>query len=525
MVGSRRVLVGVATVVAMLAIGVPRAAAAIDWHSCSSAAHFQCGSLQVPLDYDSPNGPQISVGLIRRPATDQEHRLGSLVWNPGGPGGAGTVELPFAYDFVPPQARARFDIVSFDPRGIGETAQLQCFATQDEEDALLAQLPPAQFPDNPEETQRSIDVYSQFDRACAEHGGPIQDHMSTANTARDMDRLRAALGESRLNYYGPSYGSYLGTTYANLFPSRVGRIVLDGNVPPVEWNDAKAGATMNTFGRIQSPRGGETALKMMLSECGKVDTSRCAFSAGSPEATSTKYSTLLDRLRVQPVTLDDQTYTWSLTVASVASGIQFQNATPAIGVTGWKELADLLQSLWNASSSASASGTAPTSAQPLIERRGVGLAPRLDPELLEGTYGVLCSESPNPTDPTSYNAQGDQLTATQSPFGQLGRVWAWIGEPCAEWRGRDADRYTGPWNRFTSPYLLIGTLGDPNTAYVGTQRLAAEVPNSRILTESGGGHTAFFNKSDCIDGFVDSYLVTGTLPPAGTVCDQNQAPF
>jgi pimeloyl-ACP methyl ester carboxylesterase len=522
----RSALAGVATVAVLLAIGVP-SAGAVDWHACDGAPDFQCASIQVPLDYDSPNGPQISVAAVRHLATDPAHRIGSLFWNPGGPGGAGVTELPATYSLLPPQARARFDVVSFDPRGIGDSAQLQCFATPDEEDALLAQLPPAEFPVGPQEAQQEIDVFAQFDRACAQHGGAIQDHMSTANVARDMDRLRAAVGDAKLNYYGPSYGSYLGTTYANLFPSRVGRIVLDGNVPPVEWNDARAGRSLSTFARIQSPRGTETALQLMLSDCGQVDTSRCAFSAGTPQATADKYKTLLDRLRQRPVTVDGVTFTYSFTLLTSLGGLEFQNELPIEGGegTGWKAFAELLQTLWNASSSSSASATAPRAARPLItDRRVPRLSGAFGPELLEGTYGVLCGESPNPTDPGEYLGEGLRVNAQQSPSG-FGPLWVWTSEPCAQWQGRDADRYAGPWNRSTKPYLLVGTLGDSNTAYVATQRLAAEVPNARVLTETGGGHTANFNKSDCIDRNVDAFLVSGTLPPKGTVCDQNLPPF
>jgi len=164
-------------------------------------------------------------------------------------------------------------------------------------------------------------------------------------------------------------------------------------------------------------------------------------------------------------------------------------------------------------------------ARPLVARRPV---PRLSgafgPELLEGTYGVLCSESPNPSDPAAYSGEGLRVNAAQSPSG-FGALWVWTAEPCAQCQARAADRDTGPWTRSTKPYLLIGTLGDSNTAYVATQRLAAEVPNARVLTETGGGHTANFNKSDCIDRHVDAFLVSGTLPPKGTVCDQNLAPF
>ena len=238
----------------------------LGWQTCAPPAEgFQCATLQVPLDYGDPGVAPISLALIRHQATDPAHRVGSLLWNPGGPGGSGVAGLPELYSYFPAAVRARFDIVSFDPRGIGGSNQLRCFSSPDQENALLAQLPPAGFPVGQAQTQTEINVWAQFDQACAAHGGPIQDHMDTADVARDMDQIRAALGEAKLDYYGISYGTYLGDVYANLFPSHVGHFVLDGNVAPVQWNDAVGGsvrdvhpnpvATRERGGAADVPRG------------------------------------------------------------------------------------------------------------------------------------------------------------------------------------------------------------------------------------------------------------------------------
>jgi pimeloyl-ACP methyl ester carboxylesterase len=540
--------VTVASCFAASAVSGPAAQAAtptsaLSWHTCSDpaaqAGGFQCATLQVPLDYANASGPQISLALIRHRATNPDQRIGSLVWNPGGPGGSGVLGLPELYSYFPAALRARFDIVSFDPRGIGGSDQLQCFSSPDQEDALLGQLPPAQFPVGQAQTQTEISVWSQFDQACASNGGPIQDHMDTADVARDLDQIRAALGEAKLDYYGISYGTYLGDVYANMFPTRVGHLVLDGNVAPVQWNDPVGGAQNGTFIRIQSPLGTETALTTFLDDCGSVTAQACPFSAGTPSATTAKYRALLARLSVTPEVSDGQSYDAAYTTATVNGALDSVQPSSALSSPGWAGLAQLLQSLWSASDSpASASpqaSSASSDAMALGLHRselgavsGTGQAPAqssaFGPEITEGIYGVLCSDSPNPTNPQSYTAQSAQADATQSPDG-FGQTWGWFAEPCAQWQGRDSDRYTGPWNRSPVPLLLVGTLGDPDTAYNSTLNAAAALKNARVITETGGGHTALLNPSDCVNAATSAYLISGTLPAAGTVCNQNQAPF
>src|SRR3954468_8138940 len=204
----------------------------IAWAKCHGGP-FECGTLQVPLDYDQPSGATIGLGLTRLPATDPEHRIGSLLVNPGGAGGPGAAFIvgvgpePF-----PPDVRARYDLVGFDPRGINSSAALRCFGNDRQWAPFFL---PFAFPMNGDELEQRIAADHFLDDACARRGGAIAGHMATANVARDMDRLRAALGDARLHYYGVSYGSFLGDTYANMFPGRVGRLVIDGVLDPVAW--------------------------------------------------------------------------------------------------------------------------------------------------------------------------------------------------------------------------------------------------------------------------------------------------
>src|SRR5882672_4988712 len=199
----------------------------LSWTDCGG--NLQCTTARVPLDYDHPDRDSISLAVIRRPAGDPARRVGSLVFNPGGPGTSGLEFVRKALAFIPPELLARFDFVSFDPRGVGESTPVRCFASLAEQQAFFGSVPP--FPVGASEEQ----VFMDADRRCLKRNARLLPHVSTANVARDMDLLRQALGESRLTYLGASYGTYLGTTYANLFPDRVRALALDGAVDPVAY--------------------------------------------------------------------------------------------------------------------------------------------------------------------------------------------------------------------------------------------------------------------------------------------------
>jgi pimeloyl-ACP methyl ester carboxylesterase len=210
----------------------------LTWRPCASAseAGFQCATVRgVPLDYGDPSGATIELAAIRHRATGPAHRLGSLLFNPGGPGDAGTQDLPTWYGLFPAELRARFDIVSWDPRGIGDSTAVQCFPTMDAEGQFLANAPIG-FPVGAAETSAWIRTFAGFGRRCGKRNGNLLAHVSTADSARDLDLLRRVVRSPRLNYLGVSYGTLLGATYANLFPRRIRAMTLDGNVDPVAWS-------------------------------------------------------------------------------------------------------------------------------------------------------------------------------------------------------------------------------------------------------------------------------------------------
>ena len=265
----------------------------LDWGACPAAAEggastegFVCAVAAAPIDHGDPAAGTFELAVIKHPAGDPSARIGTLFWNPGGPGDAGTAYLPAAIGGFPEDVRGRFDIVSWDPRGMGgrTTPVVQCFDSAAEEAAFRAAHVGDSLPATPEALAADAAGRTAFNAACVDRAGDLLAHVSTADNARDLDLLRQAVGEERLSYYGTSYGTFLGATYANLFPDRVRAMVLDGAVDPDGWAGAgDAGAS--TFIRLGSDFGAEATVRAFMDACGAVDAAACAFSAGSPAAT------------------------------------------------------------------------------------------------------------------------------------------------------------------------------------------------------------------------------------------------
>jgi pimeloyl-ACP methyl ester carboxylesterase len=492
----------------------------LGWRSCEGGG-FECATARVPLDYRHPHGTAISIALLRHPATDPAHRLGTLFVNGGGPNEQ-IEDFPAAYAQFPAALRARYDITIFDPRGFGYSTAVRCFPNMAAESNFLAALPP--FPVGAAQDAAWERTYAAFDARCASQGGALLDHDTTADVARDMDLLRAAVGDPMLNYFGVSYGTGLGAIYANLFPGRVGHMILDGNVNPVAWTTAgpaRGHGILPEFLRLGSGRASAAAMTAFLNLCGQTTTAACAFSAGSPAATRAKWTTLLDRLRRHPVTVGSppQVVTYADAVALVPLGV----------AADWQSGAAQLQQIWAATSSGSpasdsaagADMAAPASAFPGSVSAG-DQAPAAYTGL-EQNLAVLCSDSPNPRDPQDYAADDGLATARAGGFGLK---WMWTTEACADWPGSAQDRYTGPWNRPTaSTILLIGNTGDDALPYRDSMAMSHDLARARLLTVDGYGHTAANNPSTCALGYEVSYLRTGALPPPGTVCREDTAPF
>ena len=283
-----------ALIVTLGAVGGPASGASSDrggsiaWSPCreGSGFPFECARVRVPLNYSNPGAGTISIALIRLPASDPAHKIGSLFLNPGGPGGSG-VEFarraaPFLYGGA---IQSRFDIVGFDPRGIERSSPLRCFDSPAE---WSPAIPRFVYPITPEQEARTQLADRYLADACEARGSAIMDHMATADVARDLDRLRAAVGDDQLNYMGVSYGSFLGVTYANLFPDRVRAMIVDAVVDPIAWTTGVdgEGRTVPFFGRVSGDISAQVTLDEFFRLCDKGG-SNCPF---GPHSTDTPAS-------------------------------------------------------------------------------------------------------------------------------------------------------------------------------------------------------------------------------------------
>jgi pimeloyl-ACP methyl ester carboxylesterase len=480
-------------------VAVPR----LVWHRCASPEQrgFQCATARVPLDYSNPRGPTIHLAVIRHRASDRAHRIGTLFFNPGGPGASGTMILPLLVERLPPALQAlaaRFDIASWDPRGVGSSTAVKCLPTVEDEFRFLhGTVAGESFPVGRAEMDRWIERYRIFDRLCARRNRNLLRHVSTADTARDLDLLRAAVGDRRLSYLGYSWGTFLGATYANLFPGRVRALLIDGNLNPTAYVSrqlrANRGLFLSTDLRQRSDQGSARDLNAFLELCGRTDTAHCAFSAGSAAATQAQYFALLGRLRTDPQSAQ---VTYAEVVSDTGSALE--------GPGGWPDLAQLLQQVWT-------TGQEPT-----------GSAPSAPPQSIGQTFAIRCSESPNPG-PAGFRSL-DRFAYDRS--GPIGPWWLWTAVGCASWSASAADRYAGPWNRRTAnPVLVVGNTHDPNTPYQGAVAMARQLARARLLTLDGYGHTSVADPSACVFRAYVAYLIHVRLPPRGTVCQPDRAPF
>lgn len=466
----------------------------LTWTACPSPAPpdgdglaWECTTMPAPLDYGAPGGPTIGVSVVRLPATDPAHRIGSLLVNPGGPGASG---VEFARDAADLFAtlNTRFDIVGWDPRGTVGTIPVTCLddATLD---ASYAASPA--FPTLADRGGLIADGRA-FTRACRENTGDTIRYISTENTARDMDLLRAALGDSRLSYLGFSYGTYLGATYAQLFPSHVRALVLDGAV------DAQQYATDPIGSGESQMRAFQVALTRFFSYC----VLECEFGDGSPEAA---YRRLLTQADATPLP------TLQTPGGRPVRAFDVINATilPLYSRQLWPLLGEAL------TQAEAGDGT-------LLRILADAALGRDE----EGHYSqdvaafpaILSLDTAWPTDLSRYDRLLGRWTSISPYFGP--NFWA-ANYLSAVWDNRANDRYLGPFRAAgAAPILVVGTTYDPATPYAEAVSLTKQLRSARLLTMRGDGHTAYGGNSNCIDIRVNRYLLDLRLPAQGTVCTQ-----
>jgi pimeloyl-ACP methyl ester carboxylesterase len=452
----------------------------VAWIDCGGG--FQCGTVAVPLDYSNPPGGVITIALTRKPATDSSHRIGSVLLNPGGPGGSG---IGFARDSAKLMANlnTRFDLVGFDPRGVGQSAPVRCLSGP-QRDSLNAIDPVL---DDPQEKQAFIESDRAYARACQRASGKILPFVDTASSARDMDVIRAALGDAKLTYMGLSYGTYLGQTYAHLFPTHVRALALDAVIDP---------ALSATDEIIPWSAALEANLQAFLTYCRTF--ASCQFGAsGDP---GEKLTALMQRLDSKPLPVGQRKLTRSLALLAVLLMLYSPRA--------W----DSLQTALSAAD----------------EGEGLSLLLLSDAfygRHADGSYtnvwdayaAISCLDRPVPSDIATYDQLGPSVLKASPLFGPLLQYSPLV---CSYWPVKPTATIGPLPADGAPPILLIGGTEDPATPYLSAEAVNKELAGSVLLTRKGYGHTSY-DKSQCIRQAVDTYLIDLTLPTPGTVCESD----
>jgi pimeloyl-ACP methyl ester carboxylesterase len=454
----------------------------LKWRDCYG--NYQCSNLLVPIDYTDLSVGAFSLALLRYQALDQDRRIGSLVVNPGGPGSSG---VDYAYNaeyIVSPEILERFDIVGFDPRGVGDSAAIKCLSDA-ETDASFAADPK---PDDEAEFALFISDARDYFAKCAENTKYLTEY-STLNSARDLEILRAALGDEKLNFLGKSYGTYLGTLYAELFPEKVGRFVLDGAVDPNARNrEAMLGQAV----------GFESALNAFISNCLKQ--SSCALSGDLPTARN-QVIDLLAKAAITPLrSKSGREVTEGLVLLGIASALYDSES-------GWPVLRDAFK---EATLGSGASFLTLADQYAGREENGSYLSNEND------AIQVIDCLDQNELETISAFKKGVTGFSDKAPI--FGPYLAYAGLACRYLPNLDSVEQIEIKNLTTKPILIVGTTRDPATPYKWAQSLTKIFTGSVLITLDGDGHTGHGRGSTCVDSAVDRYLLTGITPKSELFC-------
>ncbi|RZS32255.1 pimeloyl-ACP methyl ester carboxylesterase [Herbihabitans rhizosphaerae] len=471
----------------------PNAVPSIDWTPCGDA--IECATVQAPLDYTRPFGETVSLKVTRRKATDPARRIGTLFVNPGGPGGSasGLVNAVAKRDTTG-ETGARFDIIGMDPRGVGgSTPTIRCVATND----YAAQWAEATAVAADGQFKRAVSQARSYDKACADNTGRLLPHLGTANVARDMDLVRAALGEEKISYLGLSYGTYIGTVYANMFPHRVRAAMLDGGYDPRRYASDPYPNDMVQYHAV------EKSLNRFLDWCAS-DAAKCGFGAGRP---AEAFRALQADLDANPL-------------RDPSGGVIANGATTTFAVVSYVNRGT---SGWVPLGAALAKAQARDGSSDLLAPIGDG-----DTNFYAANVAVECNDRVFP----GSLADAEGTLAEEAKAGPLlGNTIAY-GPPnydhghalaCLQWPAERKSRYDGRYDaRTETPILVVGTTHDPDTPYQDSVALSKSLGNARLLTFDGDGHTGF-GRSKCALSAEFTYLLELKLPDV-EVCKDNPPP-
>jgi pimeloyl-ACP methyl ester carboxylesterase len=462
------------------------------WADCGEGG-YQCTPAQVPLDYHRPAGTQLTLQLRRWQAADPAVRIGTLFLYAGGPGSSGWDWVQTFATSASQEIRDRFDIVGYDPRGVRRSQPVSCL----DGPAYQAQWSQVATRPGPGSFRTTMRLAREWNAACKAHSGGLLPYVGTKSQARDLDLLRAAVGEEKLTYFGGSYASYVGTVYANMFPGRTRALVLDSGYDPEKYaNDPYA----YDYGQYQST---EAAMHRFLGWCA-AHPDQCAFATGSPAPTAAglaaKVHAILDSLTANPI----------------------RDAAGAVTVNGATILAELTYRLNSGTRQWVTLGTnlhlAESRTGPLMYA-----ITQSDAAFNAVNVSVECADRIYPRSRHELRARLARAAA-DFPLTAPGMAY---GPPaydqthapaCLQWPAARHSRYTGSYRAHGSaPILVVGNTGDPDTPYADSVSLARILANGHLLTWEGEGHTAR-RKSACAEAYMYEYLLRVTVPPAGTTC-------
>jgi pimeloyl-ACP methyl ester carboxylesterase len=452
----------------------------LTWTSCGSGN--DCTTLLVPLDYAAPDGRTIKIKVLRNPANVASWRVGDLLVNPGGPGAPGT-SYAAGDDTFGKKIYDRFDIIGFDPRGTGGSAPVDCL-TDSQLDSFIASDPD---PDTTAEETDFVDWAERFGAGCASRSGKLARHVSTHEAARDMDVLRAALGDDKLDYLGASYGTKLGATYADLFPQKVGRLVLDGAVDPTL--SARESS-------LEQAHGFQVALDAYVDHCVSEDS---CYLGSTRAAALARITSFLDGVDAHPLKVGSR----ELQVGNAFYGI----ILPLYNRDYWVYLDDALEA-----------GLKGDGSQLLrfsdlyTSRESDG---SYSDNSAEAIYAINCLDDPSSIPAADVPAQ---FAAFQKQSPTFGRVFAWGLVGCL---GLGKDVKKADWHldaKGAAPIVVVGTTRDPATPLRWAQALASQLESGVLITRDGDGHTGYQMGNRCVDDAVETYLIDGDAPKQDLDC-------
>nr|WP_206314709.1 alpha/beta hydrolase [Streptomyces coryli] len=469
--------------------------AKLSWKSCkpkgeaaqqpgAAGIKWECAKLPVPVDYDKPDGDKIDLALIRTKATGKKEPIGSLIYNFGGPGGSGVSTLPAAapqYEGL----RTRYDLLSFDPRGVGDSEGVRCLGDKQLDSYFAAD----NTPDDEAEQKAYFDNIKKFNSGCEKNAGKILPHIGTENAARDIDLIRKAVGDDKTYYFGTSYGTELGGVYAHQFPKKVGRAVLDSPIDP----------TQDGLGRsLGQTKGFQLALKNFTEDC--ADQGEECPLGEDPKEGEGKIADLLQQLDKKPMpAAGERKLTESLATGGIAQALYSKDFWPIL-----REGLD----------------------EAMVDGNGrtlLALGDLLNGREQNGRYSTMqssfvaigCADSSERPDTDEIK---DKLPEFEKASPLFGKFMAWSMGSCTDWPVKGARTKPDVSAKDSAPILVVGTTNDPATPFAGTKHMVDALGVGHQITNKGEGHGAYTPTNPCVTKAVDAYLLQGRTPEDGKTC-------